>query len=146
MRPSVVVHVLLVERPADALDDPALHLTFHVGGVDRPSGVLGGGVADHLDDPGLRIDLDVADLGRERHPDTAGGERGVARWDRRSCPTCRRDLRDGERRTVTRPHLRPAVDPLDGVDVRHPTSRRPGPECRRRCPGRLRPRPCRWRT
>ena len=45
----VVEEVFLVQRPADALHAPALHLPFDVAGMDRLAGVLHGRVAQDRD-------------------------------------------------------------------------------------------------
>src|SRR5581483_3417689 len=57
-----VVPVLLVERPADALDQAALHLAGHVVRVDRLACVLDGRGPDNLNLAGLRVDFDVDDV------------------------------------------------------------------------------------
>ena len=58
----VVVYVLFIERPADALDYAALDLAFDVGGVDRFAGVLHGGIAQDLHLAGVRVDLHIDDV------------------------------------------------------------------------------------
>ena len=59
------VNVFLVERPADALHRAALELTLDVGGMDRLTGILQHGVAQHGDPAGLAVDLDVDQMGAE---------------------------------------------------------------------------------
>ena len=64
----LVVDVFLVERPADALGHAALNLAFDITRMDRSADILRRGVAQHRDMPGLGIDLDIADMGREGGP------------------------------------------------------------------------------
>src|ERR1041385_3941286 len=61
----LVVDIFLVERPADALCDTALHLPFDIGGMDRAPDILDRGIAQDFDRAGLAIDLDIANVGRE---------------------------------------------------------------------------------
>ena len=61
----LVVDVLLVQRPADALRDAALDLALDVARVDRAADILHRGVAQDRDLAGLRVDLDVADMRAE---------------------------------------------------------------------------------
>src|SRR5258708_38167303 len=61
----LVVDVFLVQRPADALADPALQLAFDIGGMYGAADVLDRGVADHADDAEFDIDLDISDVGAE---------------------------------------------------------------------------------
>jgi len=60
--PLLVVDVFLVERPADALRDPALDLPLDIGGVDRLADVLGRDKAQDRHLAGFGVDLDVAEL------------------------------------------------------------------------------------
>src|SRR5207302_5322607 len=64
----LVVDIFLVERPADALGNPALHLALDIARMDRPTDILDRGVAQDLDVAGLAIDLDIADMGGETRP------------------------------------------------------------------------------
>ena len=77
--PLVVKVVFFVQGPTDALDHAALHLAFHVAGVDGLAGVLDGGVVEdgHLARLGVRLHVD--DVGAESaaralgvHTDLAG--------------------------------------------------------------------------
>ncbi|KTT92361.1 hypothetical protein NS44R_14615, partial [Mammaliicoccus sciuri] len=61
----LVVDVLLVQRPADALRDAALQLALDIARMHGAADILHGGVADHPDDAEIDIDLDVADMGAE---------------------------------------------------------------------------------
>src|SRR5207248_8696627 len=61
----LVVDIFLVERPANALGDPALHLAFDIAGVDRAADILDRRVPQDLDVAGLAVDLDIANMGRE---------------------------------------------------------------------------------
>src|SRR5262249_35206232 len=71
LQPSlVVVDVLLVERPADALGHAALHLALDIARMDRSPHVLHRGVAQYFDVAGLLIDLDVADVRAEARTPT----------------------------------------------------------------------------
>src|SRR5207342_2905108 len=63
-QPLGAEYALLVQGPADALDDAALDLPLHIARVDRPSGVLDRRVAYDLNFTRLRIDLDIANLRR----------------------------------------------------------------------------------
>ena len=112
--------VLLVQRPADALNNPTLHLALDVTGVDRPSGVLGGRVAKNCDLAGLRVNLDIADVGRKRRPRTSGGERDRRRqWAAGAVGrTCQ--LREGHRRLGALYMLGLAIDPLDVLEFTAP--------------------------
>ena len=76
-------HVLLAERPADALDGAALHLPLDVAGVDGGAGVLDGGEAEDIDLARLGVDLDVDDVAGEGGADASrvgagGGADGAA--------------------------------------------------------------------
>ena len=61
----VVVDVFLVEGPADTLRGPALELTFDIGRMNRLAGILQHRVAQDIDLAGLRIHLDIDDMGAE---------------------------------------------------------------------------------
>jgi hypothetical protein len=60
-----VVDILLVEGPADALRHAALDLPLDIARVYGASDVLSGDETQYLHLAGLRIDLDVAELGGE---------------------------------------------------------------------------------
>src|ERR1700733_13520790 len=55
-----------IERLADALRDAAMHLPGHQHRVDGDTDIVHRGVAHHARDTGLRIDLDLADVGAVR--------------------------------------------------------------------------------
>ena len=74
----VVVDVLLVQRPADALHGPALHLPLDVAGMDRLADVLNGGVAQDGHLARLGIDLDVDDVRGEGAADAGRIDAGPA--------------------------------------------------------------------
>src|SRR5215469_16349783 len=57
--PSIVVKVLLVQRPANSLRCSTLHLTFNVTRMNRLADVLGDGCSEDLNLGGIRIDFDV---------------------------------------------------------------------------------------
>src|SRR5215469_11788067 len=61
----LIVDVLLVERPADALRHTSLHLALDIGGMDRPAHILDRRVAQSLDVAGLQVDLDIANMRRK---------------------------------------------------------------------------------
>src|SRR5262249_32748351 len=72
------VDVLLVQRPADALHDAALHLALDVLRVDGAARILRANVTQDLHLPGFGVDLDVAELGRKAGALASGvdGRRG----------------------------------------------------------------------
>ena len=74
-----VVDVLLVQRPADALDGSALHLTFNVVWMDGLAGVLDRREAVHGGAAGLPIDLDVRHVHGERRAGTLSVQRRTTR-------------------------------------------------------------------
>ncbi len=61
---AVVEEVLFVERPADPLDRAALHLTFHIAGMDGFASILHRGVAQYIHLARLRVYFHVNDVGR----------------------------------------------------------------------------------
>src|SRR5947207_139006 len=63
--PVLVVDVFLVERPPDPLRDAALDLALDIARVNGAADVLHRSVAQYLDLPRLRVDLDVADMRRK---------------------------------------------------------------------------------
>ena len=73
--PLRVVDVFLVERPADALRDAALDLPLDIARVDGTADVLRGDETQHRHLAGLRIDLDVAELGGEAGRHAVGVDR-----------------------------------------------------------------------
>ena len=95
-----VVNVLLVERPPDALRDPALDLPLDVTRVDCASDVLRGDETQYRHLAGLGIDFDVAELGGKARRDSAGVYR--RRGDDRSAGLrpLGRNLSDRQRREV----------------------------------------------
>src|SRR6202011_4300422 len=70
---ALVVDVLLVQRPADALGHAALHLALDIARVDGAADVLHRGVADDAHDAEFGIHFDIADVGAK----TALGAFGV---------------------------------------------------------------------
>src|SRR5262245_25521112 len=74
----LAVDVLLVQRPADTLRHATLILALDVTGMDRPARILDGRVADHRDLAGLRINLDVGDVGGKAGGGTSGVDAGIA--------------------------------------------------------------------
>jgi hypothetical protein len=68
----LAVDILLVQRPADALDGAALELAFDVGGMHRLAGILDDRVAHDLRGAGFGIDLDIADMRGEADARTIG--------------------------------------------------------------------------
>ena len=60
-----VEHVLFVQRPADPLHGPPLHLAFDVAGMNRLAGILNGRVAQDRHLARVGIDLDVDDVRAE---------------------------------------------------------------------------------
>ena len=64
----LVVDVLLVQRPADALHGAALDLPLHVARVDGAADILHRGVAHDGDLAGLTVHLHIADMRAEPGP------------------------------------------------------------------------------
>ena len=52
----------LHQHLADALDKAAMQLAFHQQRIDDGAEIVDRGVFHHLDDAGLRIDLDLGDM------------------------------------------------------------------------------------
>src|SRR5262249_39604152 len=74
----LVIDVFLVQSPANALNDAALHLPFDVARVDRLARILHGRVSQDGDLAGIRVDLNVGDVNAKsaagllwRHGDTS---------------------------------------------------------------------------
>ena len=67
----VVVVVLLVEGPPDALDRTSLHLTLHVTGVNGFASVLDCGVAQYVYLPRLRVYFHIRYVNSEGVASTA---------------------------------------------------------------------------
>src|ERR1700742_2585897 len=61
----LIVDVLLVQGPADALHGTALDLAFHVTRVDGTADVLDGSVTHDSDLTGLVVHLDIRDVDTE---------------------------------------------------------------------------------
>src|SRR5262249_65190 len=55
-----------VESPANALHRPALHLAFHITGMDRLTGILDSRIAQDSGFPRLRVHLDVDNMDTNR--------------------------------------------------------------------------------
>ena len=124
--PGRIEDVLLVERPADALGDPALHLALHVAGVDGTAGILHRGVADHIDATGLLVDFDIADVRGERRCRALRVHRHL-RGNRaaRLCRLCG-EIRERQRLEVTgvgAGRMGVAVLPVDRLRVNVPEHR-----------------------
>ncbi len=66
--PRVVVDAVFEQRLADALCEPAVHLTFDDHRVDHFAEVVDRDEIDDVDDAGLGVDLDLGDVraGRKR--------------------------------------------------------------------------------
>jgi hypothetical protein len=75
-RPGIVAHVL-AERLADALDGAAVELAAHDHRVDDAADIVRRGVGDDVDDAGLRVDLDLADMTAVRPARPVHGARRV---------------------------------------------------------------------
>src|SRR5262245_19910 len=92
----IVVVILFVERPANALHRPALQLAFHITGMDRLASILDGRIAQDSDFPCLRVHLNVDDMGADRRTGPARIDPGAAGdWTTGGILT-RRDLPEGE--------------------------------------------------
>src|SRR5262249_24572250 len=74
----VVVEVLLVQRPAYALDAATLHLTFDIAWMNRGAHILYGRVMEDRDLAGFRIDFDIGDVRGEAAADARGIDAGAA--------------------------------------------------------------------
>ena len=61
----LVVDILLIQRPADPLHHPSLHLALDVARMDRPAGILGAHETQDGDPADLGVDLHVAELSQE---------------------------------------------------------------------------------
>src|SRR5712691_8352958 len=59
---GLVVVILFIQSPADALHRPALHLILHIAGMNRLAGILDGGVAQDGDLACLRIHLHIHEV------------------------------------------------------------------------------------
>src|SRR5712675_2380388 len=57
-----LVDALLPQRLPDPLDDAAMHLAMHDHRIDRPPAIIDCGVAHDLDNSGIGVDLDLADM------------------------------------------------------------------------------------
>src|SRR4029077_2322214 len=57
-----VIDTTFAERLAETVRDAAMDLTVHDQRIDRAPDIVDGGVAGDFDDPGLRIDLDFANV------------------------------------------------------------------------------------
>ena len=73
-----VVHVLLVQRPADALHGTALQLALDIGRMDCRADVLRRRVAADRDDSGVAIHLHVADVHAEAGTGAGNVKLGMA--------------------------------------------------------------------
>ena len=81
----LAVDVFLVERPADPLGHAALHLTFHIAGMDGPSNVLDSRVAQHVHLAGFLVHGHVNHMGCKARSHTAWVD-GRATRDRTAGP------------------------------------------------------------
>ncbi len=61
-----VVSAKLPQRLADPLCDAAMGLSVHHHRIDRAADIVDRGVIDELQRAGLRVDLDLADVGAVR--------------------------------------------------------------------------------
>ena len=80
---GLVVHVFLVQRPADALHGAALYLAFDKAGVNGGADILKRRVAQNLDLARVRIDLYIHDVHGEGRTGAAWFDRGAGH-DRRA--------------------------------------------------------------
>ena len=76
--PVGVVNILLVESPADALHDAALHLAFDIGRVDGNASVLDSCVAQDLALSGLFIHFHIGNVDGESATLARGRDRVLA--------------------------------------------------------------------
>ena len=73
----VVVDVLFIDCPADALCDTSLHLSFDIGGMDCLANVLGNRVAQNRDLARIGIDFNVDALRGESWAEVLRMDRGT---------------------------------------------------------------------
>ena len=93
--PIVSIDIFFVQRPTDPLRCSALELPFHIGGMDRLSGILHHSVADDLCFSGFVINLCIHNMGGKAH--TCPFWRGLEVPHNRPprCPHIRCDLGKG---------------------------------------------------
>src|SRR5690606_18343795 len=77
--PLVVIDVLFIERPADTLRHTALDLALDVAGVDRPAYILNRSVAEDRNLAGLRVNLNIHNVGGKAWTGAASIERDTRR-------------------------------------------------------------------
>ena len=98
--PDLIVEVRLVQRPPDALRDPALDLPLDIGGVDRLADILRRDKAQDRHLAGLGIHLDIAELRREAGRHAAGIDRGGGDYRATGQRLLRRQFLERQRREI----------------------------------------------